>query len=136
MNKAVKEALAKGKVLRAELDKKAEEEAKRLEDEQLAKEAAEKIWYETEAERYVSYLPEYLANAVSRRSKTFTLMSYESDQSGKFHRLAKLLEPRVTKMGLEYRYTNSSHWVQLTYDPDTGYDATYYQFDILVPEVD
>lgn len=134
MHKVVKEALAKGKVLRAELDKKAEEEAKRLEDEQLAKEAAEKAQYEADATRYMSYVPENLATAVSKREKSFHLVTYESDQSGKFHRLAKLLEPRITKMGLEFRYTNSSHWVQLTYDPDTGYDATYYHLDILVPE--
>jgi len=134
MNKAVKEALAKGKVLREERDQKLAEEARQAEEAKQAKIAKEEAELKADAERYLGYVPESLAKAVGERKASFTLMTYESDKSARFSALAKLIEPKLKKMGLEFKHTSSQSWVQLTYDPDTGYDATYYHLDVIVPE--
>ena len=133
MNKAVKDALAKGKVLRAERDEKLAKETKEAEEAKLAKEAKAKADLEADAARYMSYVPEYLAKAVEKRESSFSLMTYESDQDARFSALCKLIEPKLKKMGLEFKHSSSTSWVQLTYDPDTGYDATYYHLDVIVP---
>lgn len=133
MNKAVKDALAKGKVLRAERDQKLADEARQVEEAKKAKEAKEKADLEADANRYISYIPEYLAKAVGERQASFSLMTYESDQSIRFSALCKLIEPKLKKMGLEFKHTSSTHWVQLTFDPDTGYDGTYYHLEVIVP---
>lgn len=134
MNKAVKDALAKGKVLRAERDQKLEAEAKAAEEAKKAKEAKEKADLEADAERYMSYVPDSLAKAVGERKDSFCLVSYESDRGARFSAICKLVEPKLKKMGLKFKHSSSTSWVQLTYDPDTGYDATYYHLDVLVPD--
>jgi hypothetical protein len=134
MNKAVKDALAKGKVLREERDQKLAEEARQAEEAKQAKIAKEEAELKADAERYLGYVPESLAKAVGERKTSFTLMTYESDKGARFSALAKLIEPKLKKMGLEFKHTSSTGWVQLTYDPDTGYDATYYHLDVIVPE--
>jgi hypothetical protein len=134
MNKAVKDALAKGKALRAERDQRLAEEARKAEEQKKAKEAEEKAKLEAEVERYLSYVPEYLAKAIEERKPSFSLMVYESDKGARFSTLAKLIEPKLKKMGLQFKHNTTTGWVQLTYDPDTGYDATYYHLDVIVPE--
>lgn len=134
MNKAVKDALAKGKVLRAERDEKLAKEAKEAEEAKKAAAAKKEAELKAEAERYMSYIPEYLAKAVAERKPSFSLVCFESDQDARFSALCKLIEPKLKKMGLEFKHSSSTSWVQLTYDPDTGYDATYYHLDVLVPE--
>jgi hypothetical protein len=135
MNKIVKDALAKGKVLRAERDQKLAEEAKQAEEAKKAKEAEEKAKLEADVERYMSYIPDSLAKAVAERRPSFSLLCCESDKGARFNALCKLIEPKLKKMGLECKHKTTTDWVQLTYDPDTGYDATYYHLDIIVPEV-
>lgn len=135
MNKVIKDALDKGKLLRDELDKK-KEEAKRFAEENKAAELAVKAALQVEAERYLSYLPDSLAKAVSERKTSFPLLTLESDYNTKFTALVNLLKPKLEEMGLKSEHTSSSHWVQLTYDPDTGYDATYNHLEVIVPEVE
>jgi hypothetical protein len=134
MNETIKEALAKGKALREELDKEAEEKAKRLEEQQRAMAAIEEAVLQNEAERYLSYVPDGLTKAVAERKNSFRLMTYESDKSRRFHALAKLIEPKLKEMGLQFKHTTSTEWRQLSYDPDTGYDASYYDLYVLVPD--
>jgi len=134
MNKAIKDALAKGKVERAELDKKAAEEAVKRAEKKKADEAKEEAELQAAAESYLDSLPENLAKAVAKREKSFSLMTYGSDKYARFSALTKILEPKLKKMGLQFQHTSSVHWVQLSFDPDTGYDATYYHLEVIVPE--
>lgn len=133
MNKAVKDAIARGKVARFERDQKLAAEAREAEERKKEKEAEEKAKLDEEVERYLSYVPMNLAKAIEERQPSFSLVVFESDQNAKFSAICKLLEPKLKKMGLEFKHTSSTHWVQLTFDPDTGYDATYYHLDVLVP---
>lgn len=134
MNKAVKDALAKGKVLRAELDQKAAAEAKKQEDEKKAKEVAKQARLESEAEYCMNRLPEALAAAVAERKPSFSLMSRDSDDNADFSRLCALIEPKLKKMGLQFKHTSSEHYVYTSFDPDTGYDAVSYHLEVIVPE--
>ena len=134
MNKSIKNALAKGKAMRDELDKKAAEEAEKRAEKKKADEAKKEAELKEEAERYISYIPECLAKAVAKREKSFSLIICESDEEPRFTAIAKLLEPKLKKMGLKFQHTSSTHWVDLTFDPDTGYNARYYRFEILVPD--
>jgi hypothetical protein len=134
MNKTVKEALAKGKVLRDERDQKLAKEAKEAEEAKKAKEAKEKAELDAEVERCLSYVPDALARTIGQRESSFNLVTYESDKGSRFSLVCALLEPKLKKMGLQFKHTSSQSWVQLTYDPDTGYDATYYHLSVLVPE--
>lgn len=134
MNKTIKDALAKGKVLREERDQKLAEEARQAQAKKEAKAAEEKAKLEAEAERYMTYVPESLAQAVAKRETSFTLMTFESDKGERFSALAKLIEPKLKKMGLQFKHTNSTSWVQMTYDPDTGYEGRYYHLEVIVPE--
>lgn len=135
MHKTVKEALAKGKQLRTELDEKKEIEAKKRQERQKTEEAEKKAALQKEAEYYMSRLPDCLAQAVAERKVSFTLMTCESDcQNNMFEDLYRLLEPKLKKIGLSCKRDYSKEWVYLTFDPDTGYDATYYHLDVMVPE--
>jgi hypothetical protein len=134
MNKTIKDALAKGKALRSELDKKAEEEARIAEEQKRVAAAKAEAELRAEAERALSYVPESLARAVAERKPSFSIYSRESDHKDRFTAVCKILEPKLKKMGLQYKYETTSGWVQLTYDPDTGYDAIYYHLEVLVPE--
>src|SRR5271154_4900288 len=134
MNKVVKEALAKGKTLRVERDQKLAEEARQAEEQKKAKAAAEKAKLEADAEHYLTYVPESLTEAIAKRQPSFILMTWESDNDKRFSVIAKLIEPKLKKMGLQFKYTSSTSWVQMTYDPDTGYDAKYYHLEVMVPE--
>lgn len=136
MNKIVKEALAKGKVLRAELDRKAEKEKLALEEEIKVVAVKLEKQLQEEAERYLAYIPDCLVEAVSKREASFTLMTNISDNRERHNRLCALIEPKLKKMGLEFKRTSSTGWIQLSYDPDTGYDATYYHLEVIVPEND
>jgi hypothetical protein len=138
MNKIIKEALSKGKVLREELDKKAAEEAKKRKEQQRAAEAKKEAELQADVAHYLSCVPKYLAKAVAERKPSFLLMSgFEADvryNNEKFDALAKLIEPKLKKMGLQCKHTTSTGWVTLTCDPDTGYNARYLQLEVIVPE--
>jgi hypothetical protein len=134
MNKVIKEALAKGKTLREERDQKLAEEARQAEEQKKAKAAEEQARLEADAEHYLSYVPGSLTRAIAERKPSFVLMTFESDNEPKFSALAKLIEPKLKKMGLQFKHTSSTGWVQLTFDPDTGYDARYYHLEVMVPE--
>lgn len=134
MNTVIKDALTKGKFLREELDKKTEEEAKKRENQLKAAADQKEAELQAEAERCLFRIPDRLTEAVATRQQSFSIMSYENDKNDRFSDLAKLLEPKLKKMGLQTKQTTSTHWVQMTYDPDTGYDATWYHLEIVVPD--
>ena len=134
MNKTIKDALAKGKELRVELDKKATQEAKEREEKKRAEAAKKDAELKTEVERCLSCIPEYLAKAVAERKPSFSIMSCEVDNDVRFSALARLIEPEIKKMGLRSKITNSTGWVYTSFDPDTGYDATYFHFEVIVPD--
>src|SRR5271155_611980 len=100
MNKTIKEALAKGKVLREERDQKLAEEARQAEEQKKAKAAAEKAKLEADAEYYLNYVPEFLTKAIAKRQPSFILMTWESDEDKRFSVTARLIEPKLKKMGL------------------------------------
>ncbi len=133
-SKAVKNALAKGKVLRAELDKKAEEETiaanKKKQEEEDKKQAALK----SEAEYCLSKIPDGLASAVAKRESSFSILSRSSDDDAEFSKLCALIEPKLKKMGLQCKHTSSQHYVYISFDPDQGYDATSYHLEVIVLE--
>jgi hypothetical protein len=134
MNKAVKDALAKGKADRIELDKKTVEAARKRAEKIEAEVAAYQAGLKDEAERCLSYIPDRLAKAVAKREASFSIMTYEDDKDSRYSAVAKLLEPALKKMGLQFRTTTSTHYEILTCDPDTGYDARYYHFEVIVPD--
>lgn len=134
MNKAVKDALAKGKQLRDELDKKAQEEALKLQKAQKDKEAKAKADIQNQADRCLAYVPEGLAKAVAERKSSFPIMTYNADKDITFSAIAPLIRSGLEKMGLQSKITTSTGWVQMTYDPDTGYDATYLHLEVIVPD--
>ena len=136
MNKVIKEALAKGKVLREELDEKVAEAARIFEEQRKAVKANKDIELKAEAERLLSYVPEALSKAVAVRQASFPIMTYQADHNDRFIAVAKLIEPKLKKMGLQFKHTTSTEWRQLSYDPDTGYDATYYHLEVIVPNED
>jgi hypothetical protein len=136
MNKIVEDALAKGKALRQELDDKAKEAEKKHREQEMVEEANRKVELQIEVERYLSYIPELLAKAVSERKTSFSILSRGNDSTYRFsfNEMAALLEPKLKEMGLQFAHSTSTGWVQLSYDPDTGYDATYYHLDVIVPD--
>jgi hypothetical protein len=134
MNKDIKQAIAKGKALREEQDQKLSEKARQAEDQKKIKEAQEKAELEADAERYLAYVPDALTKAIAKRQPSFCLLTCETDNTTKFDALTKLIEPKLKKMGLQFKHTSSTSWVQLSFDPDTGYDAKYYHLEVMVPE--
>lgn len=62
-------------------------------------------------------------------------MTSSFDQNrGEFYSLAQLIEPKLKDMGLQFKHTSGREWVQVSYDPDTGYDETYLHLEVIVPE--
>ena len=72
MNKTVKDALAKGKADRIELDKKAVEAARKRAEKIEAEAAAYQAGLQGEAERCLSYIPDRLAKAVAKRENCWS----------------------------------------------------------------
>jgi len=134
MNEIIKNALEKGKTLRADLDKAKEDELKKQEADRKAKEEKKLARLQSKADRYLSSIPDGLAKAVAERKSSFTIMTYERDHREAYDNLSKLIEPKLKEMGLEFKHTTDNAWVPLSYDPDTGYDETYLNLEVIVPD--
>ena len=133
-SKTVKDALAEGKKLRAELDKKAQEEARAQEKKKQEEADKKQAALKSEAEYCLSKIPNGLADAVANRKTTFTIMSCGSENHADFSKLCALIEPKLKKMGLEFKHTTSEYYVHISFDPDQGYDATAYNLEVIVPD--
>lgn len=132
-SKTIKDALAKGKAQRAELDKKAQAEAKALEKKKQEEAAEKEAKLKEEAAYCLSRLPDGLADAVANRRATFDVLTRRDDNDD-FGKLCAILEPKLKKMGLQYKRTSSTYYVHISFDPDQGYDATAYHLEVSVPE--
>lgn len=131
MNKSIKNALAKGKAMRDELDEKAAQAAK--EREILVKQelARKEKAIRDEAKLCLDQIPDKLVKAVANRKKSFSIVS--SEDYDRLDAIRKLIEPKIKKMGLTLTETKGSGWVQIRFDPDYGYDQTYYELNVVVP---
>lgn len=137
MNKTIKNAMALGKAMRAEREKTEAEAAAKRQVEAQKKEAERQDRLLKEAKRHLDEVPGKLSKAVADGKTSFSLFSRNVDDGDKeYSELCKIIEPALKKMGLTFKHSSGSHYVYMTFDPDTGYDAHYYELEVIVPEED